>query len=790
MRTLHAKRSRGFVLIEALIALLIVSVGLLAISKLETLTLSAAGEARSRSEAVTLAQKKLEQLRNWVVESGFNSGMVDGGPVSVSGTNATYTFTWNIGPTAGGSLVQLNTRWTDRFGTPQQLDLNSLVSWDDPYNQLKGQAGFTGISAPSPSGQAKRGTTDYGNNVPQGATTNTDGSGTKTYVKNDNTVELIDSAGKVVLYLDPTVDGQAQSFTTISGRVYFDQNAGNNAIPDANNVRVRLSSEGQCFYDNAVNSLSAEVTAGSNSYKYFSYVCYVGPEWWGNVAVVVDDSVNGQAASPTLCVGDPLFNSGVNDGTLISANPVEASVRSYRGFYDQGVNASPRYLTTGMQGGTNYPYDTVNSNITGRGSPLPLSYPSYYPSVNANNGTNYFNQHFLITHISGQGSCYTKMLGGEFTRNAGQYFCISPDDDSDNSDACPSIWPGFEGAVGNGGQINYTLSLVKAGGGTGTVTSSPTGISCDANCTSTSGSFATGTTVTLTPSPANGSTFAGWSGGGCSGTGTCVVTLTGATSVSATFELGTTTYNLGITVAGTGTVTSDTGGISCPGTCSANYNANTVVTLTSTAGGGYTFTGWGGACSGSSATCSVTMDAVKSVTATYVVTPVPYDLTVTKSSAAGGTVTSSPSGINCGTSCTSETASFASGTTVTLTATAESGYGFTGWSGACSGTGTCTVTMSNAQNVTATFGAICTTPISGSAVDKHGAVSIVTTVLAGSSCSMNGGGSSGYSCSLTTYCGSSVTLRNLKTTGNPTYDVTLSVTANGATQTNVNFVLP
>ena len=42
----------------------------------------------------------------------------------------------------------------------------------------------------------------------------------------------------------------AQDFTTITGRIVFDQNAGNNAIPDSNNVRVRLSSEGECIYNN------------------------------------------------------------------------------------------------------------------------------------------------------------------------------------------------------------------------------------------------------------------------------------------------------------------------------------------------------------------------------------------------------------------------------------------------------------------------------------------------------------------------------------------------------------
>ena len=79
-----------------------------------------------------------------------------------------------------------------------------------------------------------------------------------------------------------------------------------------------------------------------------------------------------------------------------------------------------------------------------------------------------------------------------------------------------------------------------------------------------------------------------------------------------------------------------------------------------------------------------------------------YFLTVTKSGAGSGTVTSSPAGINCGTDC-SET--YASGTVVTLRARANAGSYFVGWSGDgdCSGIGPCTITISGTTAVTATF---------------------------------------------------------------------------------------
>ena len=81
------------------------------------------------------------------------------------------------------------------------------------------------------------------------------------------------------------------------------------------------------------------------------------------------------------------------------------------------------------------------------------------------------------------------------------------------------------------GQQQYTLTVQKAGSGSGTVTSSPSGIDCGSDCTET---YNAGTIVTLTAVAASGSIFEGWSGGGCSGTGTCAVTMDTSKTVTAT----------------------------------------------------------------------------------------------------------------------------------------------------------------------------------------------------------------------------------------------------------------
>ncbi len=78
----------------------------------------------------------------------------------------------------------------------------------------------------------------------------------------------------------------------------------------------------------------------------------------------------------------------------------------------------------------------------------------------------------------------------------------------------------------------HTLTVTKAGPGSGTVTSSPSGISCGATC---SAPFPDTTVVTLTAGASGGSEFRGWSGAGCSGTSTCAVTVSASAGVTATF---------------------------------------------------------------------------------------------------------------------------------------------------------------------------------------------------------------------------------------------------------------
>lgn len=157
-------------------------------------------------------------------------------------------------------------------------------------------------------------------------------------------------------------------------------------------------------------------------------------------------------------------------------------------------------------------------------------------------------------------------------------------------------------------------SLIVTVQGNGTVTSSPSGLSCSSgSCTS---AFGVGSTVTLTASPADGSAFVGWSGGGCVGTPACTVPLMSVTTVTAIFTPG---HKVEVKMAGTGTgtVVSSPPGISCPGTCSAPFPAGSRVILTAKSGLGSYFPHWSGDCVGSYRFCNVLVDQDRIAEATF-----------------------------------------------------------------------------------------------------------------------------------------------------------------------------
>ncbi len=245
------------------------------------------------------------------------------------------------------------------------------------------------------------------------------------------------------------------------------------------------------------------------------------------------------------------------------------------------------------------------------------------------------------------------------------------------------------------------LSVSSDGTGSGTIISSPPGINCGNIC---SADYPAGTQVSLTPNPDPGSVLASW-GGDCAGTGVCLISISSITPQSAVAAFNSENSNaVSLTVAlsglGNGSITSSPQGIDCGSVCSASFAPQTQVSLTAVPASGSVFAGWSGSgCSGTGA-CAVSSRSPESITAAFNLAA--HTLTVSVSG--NGEVSSSPSGIDCragGSGACS--ASFAPGTTVGLTATPEAGSSFSGWGGACSGDGDCSVPMNSAQSVSAAF---------------------------------------------------------------------------------------
>jgi len=259
--------------------------------------------------------------------------------------------------------------------------------------------------------------------------------------------------------------------------------------------------------------------------------------------------------------------------------------------------------------------------------------------------------------------------------------------------------------------VTYNLNVVVVGNGTVSVDRG--GVSCGTNCWT----YNDGVTATLTANSGADSTFSGWTGTGCL---TGRVAMTRTRSCTATFTVNApTTYPLSIsilpvavsTVAGKVTST-NLPAINCGlgnAACSQNYAAGSV-SLTAAPASGYRFVGWGGICSGITATINLIMPTnAASCTATFALITYPLNVSISPESAAGNvtssTIPATPV-INCGGTSLVCRQNYVSGQIVSLVATPADGYRFVRWSGICGISISSSVDMTmpvNGGSCTATF---------------------------------------------------------------------------------------
>lgn len=255
-------------------------------------------------------------------------------------------------------------------------------------------------------------------------------------------------------------------------------------------------------------------------------------------------------------------------------------------------------------------------------------------------------------------------------------------------------------------KIFHTLTVNKTGTGAGRVLSDIAGIDCGTATEECTEDYEENTVVNLTAASESGSAFIGWTGE-CTVSNEvfCQITMDKAQTVEAQFDVFNTTTFHDLTVTkdgtGTGTVTSLQGGLDCGDTCTINYPEDQTVVLSAAPDSGSMFIGWSDTadCSGTG-NCAVTIDTAKTINATFNLENLQL-LTINKTGDGTGKVVSDPAGIDCGDTCSSN---FEFGKVVTLTAAAETGSIFKGWTGGCTGSDTvCRVIMDEAEDVTAIF---------------------------------------------------------------------------------------
>ncbi|MBN1603672.1 MAG: InlB B-repeat-containing protein [Chitinispirillaceae bacterium] len=191
------------------------------------------------------------------------------------------------------------------------------------------------------------------------------------------------------------------------------------------------------------------------------------------------------------------------------------------------------------------------------------------------------------------------------------------------------------------------------------------------------GLFTAGSTVSLTATPSDGWIFTGWSGDLVSTSNPASITMDSAKNVAATFEA-LPSYTLSTSTEGNGSVSPDSG----------TFISGTAVTLTATPSSGWAFSHWSGDVSGSTNPVTLTIDENKTIVAHFEEIPT-YNLSVS----VDGNGTASP-----------DTGNFLSGTEVEITATPQSGWIFSNWSGDVTGAANpIIVTMSTNKTIVAHF---------------------------------------------------------------------------------------
>jgi Tfp pilus assembly protein PilV len=499
-------KERGFVLVEAIIALVVSSVGLLGIALFTSSMVGESSQAKSESEALAIAQKEIEILRGFAGSYSLGSIVSDAPnwPVSssVNGSREIYSLSGDVvwSPVVGTSLADaaITVSWAEGSITLNTTIVEDMFDSKAEGGNGEGQAGSNPFELTPPTGGAKYGTDAPGGNLPDLVTltgdqlavisVTDDGSGgIKLVYNNPNPLE-----GEKEQYELLTYSGGA--FSEIRGVVYVDYSATglDSSEETYNKLVVKASDTGVCPRSDA------HATGDGSDDWFVEYRCFFGAGWYGNIDVVYDATAESDTYR-NQCVGDPLIS---DDGTDLSRHPnwIEPldDKREYRGYglvvtpdgsYESDPSGNLLYVAQGLAEGAVYGYGLASAEgqslVIGDGNHdfILEKKPNGNPSsseLDAACGT--VMSSVSVATYSGHfpGAVVDAGAFDDFDSNNGDFVCLQVN----STFSCPSEIPDTLGTVTSAATytISGTISQASVSTLVSTATSQfPTGVI--SNCT-------------------------------------------------------------------------------------------------------------------------------------------------------------------------------------------------------------------------------------------------------------------------------------------------------------------
>lgn len=316
--TLNKHRGRGITLLEALIALAIVSVGLLAIAKLHGELLTGTAETKTRSEAVRLASAEIERLR------GNPERLVAGNTTSThEGTNAEFTIERSVVayPDAGSDPAlhnaQITVSWDSPWGGSEEVNVTSNIVWDnlaDIGSIARGRLPG-GEQSPPGSGRERSGAEPLPTD--EAVARQIIGEYEERYREEDGRRQVLRDGEVIIEIDDPDNDG----FATISGFVFRASNRSDHDMKHFEVIRSDTYTVQPCINVPLTNAdisredddldfgsdvLGDDNINGDDNVMMF-YQCFAGQDWYGNIELLrtTDPSQRQPPREHTVCLGDP-----------------------------------------------------------------------------------------------------------------------------------------------------------------------------------------------------------------------------------------------------------------------------------------------------------------------------------------------------------------------------------------------------------------------------------------------------------------------------------------------------